>query len=72
MARMSGIGRRERERERTAHRWICDFAVLDGYIEIDANEDFFALEIEVCDGEFVGNRHGEEMDGAKAPASEAK
>jgi len=51
----------------TTYRRVCDFAVLDGYVEIDADEDSFVLEIEVCDGEFVGDGHdGEEMDEAKA------
>ena len=63
MARMSGIGISRRR----AYRRVCDFSILDGYVEIDADEDFFALEIEVCDREFVGDGHGGEgMDKAKA------
>ena len=50
-----------------AHRRVCDFAVLDGHIEIDADEDLFTAEIEVCDGQLVGNRHGgEEMTSRRA------
>ena len=51
---MSGIG----ILRRTAYRRVCDFSILDGYVEIDADENFFALEIEVSDGEFVGDGHG--------------
>ena len=40
------------------HRRVRDLSILHRDIEIDTNEDFFALEVEVCDGEFVGERHG--------------
>ena len=62
----------ERNREargRTAYRRVCDFAILDGHVEIDADKNFFALEVEVCNGELVGDRHGsgeKVEDGAKA------
>ena len=37
---------------------VSDLSILHGDIEVDADEDAFILEIEVCDGKFVGERHG--------------
>ena len=45
------------EREGT-HCRVCDLALLHGDIEVDTNEDALALEVEVCDCEFLGKRHG--------------
>jgi hypothetical protein len=41
-----------------AHRGIRDLAVLLRDVEVDANEDALALEIEVGDRELVRERHG--------------
>lgn len=37
---------------------VGDLAVLDGDIEVDADEDALSLEVEIGDREFVGERHG--------------
>ena len=37
---------------------VSDLALLHGDIEVDADEDALALEVEVGDGELVGDGHG--------------
>jgi hypothetical protein len=41
-----------------AHCWVGDFAVRHGDIEVDTNENAFAGEVEIGDGELVGDGHG--------------
>lgn len=41
-----------------AYGGVGDLAILDGDVEIDTDEDTLALEVEVLDGELVGDGHG--------------
>ena len=40
------------------YRRVSDLAILHRDIEVDADEDALVLEVEVGDGELVGERHG--------------
>lgn len=44
--------------EGCTHGRVGDLALLNGNVEVDANEDTLALEVEVCNGELVGEGHG--------------
>jgi hypothetical protein len=48
----------ERNGRRETYGRVGDFAVLDGDIEIDADENALSGKVEVSDGEFVRERHG--------------
>ena len=41
-----------------SYRRVGDLAILHGDIEVHADEDALALEVEVGDGELVRERHG--------------
>jgi hypothetical protein len=42
----------------SAHSGVSNFAILHGNIEVNADEDTLALKVEICDREFVRERHG--------------
>jgi hypothetical protein len=47
-----------REHTEATYCWVSDGSIrLLGYIEVYADEDALALEIEVGDGKLVGERH---------------
>jgi hypothetical protein len=48
-----------------AHRGISDLAVLLRDVEVDADENALALEVEVGDRELVRERHGERGRGSE-------
>ena len=37
-------------RSRLTDCWVSDFAILDGHIEVDADNNSFALEVNISDG----------------------
>lgn len=60
------------------HRGVSDLAIGHGDIEVDADEDALALEVEVGDGELLGERHvcreceeGEEEEGEEESLSQS-
>lgn len=41
-----------------AYGGVGNLVILDGNVEVNANENALPFEIEVLDGELVGERHG--------------
>jgi len=42
---------------------IGDVAILDGNVEVDANQDTLSCKIEISDRKFAGERHDERLEG---------